>query len=114
MSMIDTKKMREAPSVKHNKYTRLQRCIVCGTKFPKDWDTTSSDNEVSAARESKPGWRAGLTQVWHGERIAYNGLFCKLQCALRYATHSFILSYEKAEEKKNQEFGDKIAKFHQD
>ena len=91
-----------------NKYTGLDRCIVCGKKFPMVWEHTLSDNEATAAKKCKPHFLKGWN-VWHGKRRARSGLFCKLECALDYATKSFINKCEQIQEKKNEQFAEDMA-----
>ena len=91
-----------------NQHTGLDRCIVCGKKFPMVWEQTLSDNEATAAKKCKPHFLKGWL-VWHGKRRAHAGLFCTLQCALAYATISVVKNHEAAERKKDEEFGDDMA-----
>ena len=92
-----------------NQHTGLERCVVCGKKFPLMWETTRSDNEAAAAKKSKPAAGPGSWWVWHGKRRAHAGLFCTLQCALAYATISVVKNHKAAERKRDEEFGNEMA-----
>ena len=92
-----------------NQHTGLERCVVCGKKFPLMWETTRSDNEAAAAKKSKPAAGPGSWWVWHGKRRAHAGLFCTLKCALAYATISVVKNHKAAERKKDEEFGNEMA-----
>ena len=99
--MINLYKLKKNSVSYSNEYTGLDRCVVCGKKFPMVWEHTLSDNEATAAKKCKPHYHKGWN-VWHGKRMAKNGLFCTLQCALDYATKSFITKYEHIQEKKDE------------
>ena len=75
---------------------KKDRCVNCGKKLKRKYETTFSDNAAKMAHTSKYKDYSKSWDIWDGKTYwAYEGLFDTLRCAANFAAGAYKAGYRR-------------------